>query len=60
MFWRCVFERHKHRFVVDCGRPSVVAIFLLPMPATAIFSMASSSCAESTISHAKCLNTLGI
>ena len=36
-FALCVFERHKHRFVVDCGRPRVVASFLLPMPATAIF-----------------------
>ena len=52
---RCVFERHNHRFVVDCGKPSVVAIFLLPMPATAIFSMAYSSCAERTIAHAKYL-----
>ena len=33
---RCVFERHNRHFVVDFGRPSVVAIFLLPMPAAAI------------------------
>ena len=26
-----------HRFVVDCGKPSVVAIFLLPMSEVAIF-----------------------
>ena len=32
--------------VVDCGKPSVVAIFLLPLPAASIFSMACSSCAE--------------
>ena len=45
---RCVFERHNHRFVVDCGKRSVVAIFLLPMPAAG---------AERTISHAKYLQT---
>ena len=37
VFLRCVFERDNHRIVVDCGKPSVVAIFLLPMPAVAIF-----------------------
>ena len=42
-----------HRFVVDCGKPSVVAIFLLPMPAVAIFSMAKSSYADRTILAAK-------
>ena len=34
-----------HSFVVDCGRPSVVAILLMPMPEPAIFSMSKSSCA---------------
>ena len=34
---RCVFERHKHRFVVDCGKPSAVAIFLLPKPELSSF-----------------------
>ena len=46
-------ERHNHRFVVDCGKPSVVAIFLLHMPAVAIFSTAKSSCADRTILVAK-------
>ena len=45
----------KHRFVVDCGKPSVVAIFLLPVPAVAIFSMAKSSCADRTILAVKML-----
>ena len=36
-----------HRFVVDCGKTSVLAISLLPMP--------KSSCAERTILVAKIL-----
>ena len=46
------FEWHNHRCLVDCGKPSVVAIFWLPMPPAAIFAMAHSSCGDSTISHA--------
>ena len=37
-----------HRFVVESGRPSVVVIFLLPVPPVAMFSMAKSSCADRT------------
>ena len=55
VFLRCVFERHDHRFVVDCGKASLVAIFLLPMPAVATFSMAKSSCADKTILVVKML-----
>ena len=43
-FCAVFFERHTRRLVVDCGRPSVVAIFSWPTPA--IFSMAKSSSAE--------------
>ena len=54
MEWRMTdFERHNHRFLVDCGKPSLVAIFSLLMPAVAIFSMAKSSCADTTILVAK-------
>ena len=42
-----------HCFVVDSGTPSATVIFLLPMPAPAIFSMAKSSSAERTMMHAK-------
>ena len=38
-----------HRFVVDSGTPSASAIFLLPRPWAALFSMAKSSSAERTI-----------
>ena len=34
---------------VDCGKASVVAIFLFPMPEPAIIWMVSSSCADNTI-----------
>ena len=47
MCFALCFERHTRRLVVDCGRPSVVAIFSWPTPA--IFSMAKSSSAERTI-----------
>ena len=53
VFFRCVVERHDvtsqedhcskkaaHRSVVDCGKPSVVAIFLAPKPRVAMRSMA--------------------
>ena len=43
------------RFVVDCVKPSVVAIFLLPTPAVATFSMARSSSADKTILVVKML-----
>ena len=46
------------RFVVDCGKPSVVAIFLLPR--AAIVSIAKSSFSERTTVHAQFLKTLGI
>ena len=44
-----------HRVVVDCDRLSVVAIFLLPMPAVALFSMTTRSCADRTILVARIL-----
>ena len=40
---------------VDSGTPSASVIFLLPMPAAAIFSMAKSSPADRTNSHTKYL-----
>ena len=52
-FLCCVFERHNHRVVVDCGKSSVVAIFVLPMTAVAIFRCRKISCAERTVLVAK-------
>ena len=45
-----------HRFVVDCGKPSGVAIFLLPMSRLPVCQWRKvSSSAEGTILHAKCM-----
>ena len=43
-----------HRFVDD-GKPSIVAISLLPMHWALILSMAKCSSAERTMMHARCL-----
>ena len=44
-----------HCFIVVCGKPSVVAIFMLPMSEPAVFSMAKSSYAYKTILVVKML-----
>ena len=38
-----------HRFVVDCGKPSVVAIFLAPKPRVAMRSMTKRSSVDRTM-----------
>ena len=55
-FLRCVFERYDvksqdhcskkaaYRFVVDCGKPSLVAIFLAPKPRVAMRPMETLLC----------------
>ena len=56
VFLRCVLERHDVS-QDHGGRASVVAIFWSPVPATAIFSMAYSSCAERTVLVVLLVNT---
>ena len=61
VFLRCVFERHDVKSqdhcskklptasLSDCGKPSVVAIFLAPKPRVAMRSMAKRSSVNRTM-----------